>query len=97
MKSLNRAARRAAEFGREMVAVIDEKTGKVIGYVAAGATGVMANAAQAAVDYSDYTDAADFTGLAAAAGVVIVALIGVSLAIGGGLLIWNLVKRGRNG
>lgn len=48
------------------------------------------------VDYTALTAAADFGGLGAAIVGVIVALIGASLLIAGGLAIWNVVKKGRS-
>lgn len=50
----------------------------------------------AAVDYTAITTAADFGGLGVAVSGVIIALIGASLLVAGGMAIWNKVKAGRS-
>lgn len=81
---------------RGVANVIDNKTGAIVGTVAGGVVTMMPGMALAAADYTDLVAAADFAGLGTAAAGVIVGLIGVSLLIGGGILIWRLVKGGRS-
>lgn len=50
----------------------------------------------AAVDYTALTAAVDFAGLGAAVSGVIIALIGVSLLIAGGMAMWSITKKGRS-
>lgn len=52
--------------------------------------------AMAAVDYSTLTAAVDFSGLGTAIVGIIIALIGVSLLVSGGMAFWKITKQGKN-
>lgn len=65
--------------------------------IAAGALSLAAGLGHAAgVDYTALTGAADFGGLGTALVGIIVALIGASLLVAGGMAIWSIVKKGRS-
>lgn len=65
--------------------------------VMSGAFTLFANGANAApVDYTAFTGALDYGSLGTALAAGIVALIGISLLIGGGLAFWALSKKGKN-
>ncbi|WP_295006851.1 hypothetical protein [uncultured Dechloromonas sp.] len=65
--------------------------------IAAGAITLSAGVANAAaVDYTAFTGALDYGSLGTALAAGIVALIGISLLIGGGLAFWALSKKGKN-
>lgn len=77
--------------------MLENRVSVVRSMALAGALILAAGMARAAgTDYTVFTSALDYGSLGTALAAGIVALIGISLLIGGGLAFWNLSKKGKN-